>query len=57
MVINKDTCCDDELKELTSWDIDRHEVTPLAMPGQNSNDKVTGEYKRRSSLKRQMIII
>lgn len=57
MVINKDTCCDDELKELTGWETDRDEVTPLAVPGQNSNDKVTGEYKKRSSLKRQIIII
>lgn len=57
MVINKDTCCDDELKELTGWEPDRDEVTPLAVPGQNSNDKVTGEYKKRSSLKRQIIII
>lgn len=50
-------CCDDELKELTGWETDRDEVTPLAMSDQNSNDKVIGEYKKRSSLERQIIII
>lgn len=34
------------MKELTGWEMDRNEVRPLAMPGQNSNDKVTGEYKK-----------
>lgn len=34
MVINKGNCCK-ELKELTGWETDRDEVTPLAMPGQN----------------------
>lgn len=34
MVTNKGNRCN-ELKELTGWEKDRDEVTPLAMPGQN----------------------
>ena len=46
LIFNKDTRCEDELKELIVWERDRDDATPLAMPGQNSNDRVTGEYKK-----------
>lgn len=57
LIFNKGTYCEDELKELIGWEREKDEATALAMPGQNSYDRVTGNIKKRWSLKRQIIII
>lgn len=46
LIFNKGTYCEDELKELIGWEREKDEATALAMPGQNSYDRVTGNIKK-----------